>query len=133
MNKVTVGLAAVLLAGCGGSAATTAVESRTIEGVFILHNESVWTGDTCRGDEGYADIQRGLQATLTDEDGTVIGTAAFPVGETVERTQCQFTYEFSDVPEADFYTVAIGRRGELTYSFTEMEAMDWRIASELGR
>lgn len=118
-----------LLAGCGGSATTT----RDIEGVFTLQQEEGWRGsDTCRGGGGYADIERGLQATLTDQDGTVIATTSFPTGQTVDRTHCQFTYEFHDVPDAEFYTVTVGRRGELTYSFAEMESMDWRITSALG-
>ena len=124
-------LVALLLAGCGGSGATPEPE-RSIEGTFTLFDENGWTTDTCRGDGGYVDIVRGLRVTLTDQDGSVIGTASLPSGQTVDRNHCQFSYELADVPDAEFYTVTIGNRGELTYSFAEMEAMDWQVASELG-
>jgi len=125
-----------VLAGCGATAEATP-EPRAISGSFTLHATGAgWSEDAagCRGDGGYSDIRSGMQITLRDETGRVMGTTSFPVGR-VEGAglRCVFEFEFTDAPEAEFYTLDSGRRGELTYSVAELEDRGWHVGIDIGR
>lgn len=44
---------------------------------------------------------------------------------------CTVTFEVQ-VPEADFYAIEVGRRGELSYSRDELAERDWNVSLTLG-
>lgn len=121
-----------MLAGCGGSATTPEPEGQTLSGTVTLHSERRWTGDTCRGGDGYDDIRSGMSVTLRDGEGSVIGTTSLSVGRTEEPRTCIFEFAFTDVPEAEFYAIEAGRRGELTYSAEDLEEQSWTVGLEIG-
>jgi len=50
----------------------------------------------------------------------------------LDISYCQFDFEVPDVPASDFYSVSVGRRGELTYTKAEMDEADWFVAFTLG-
>lgn len=37
-----------------------------------------------------------------------------------------------EVPVEDFYSIEVGRRGDLSYSYEDLEEMDWAVALSLG-
>ena len=124
---------AVLLTGCGGAAASPTPSGHDISGTFALHAQRGNFAPNCAGGGGYDDIRSGMGLTLRDGDGSILGTARLGSGHASEdRKLCLFDFEFSDVPDADFYAVEAGRRGEQAYSFDDMEAADWKLALEIG-
>jgi hypothetical protein len=159
---VIVAVCAVVLLGRGD-------EQLRVRGVFILKDsENVVGGwDRCRGDGGYDDFGPGMNVTIRDGAGRIIGAgnteAMRPLPPDLEAqiddpdttiapeymesedevlmmamlakiydgTQC-FVYFEVDVEEADFYSVEVGSRGDLTYSAEELADRDYWIELSLG-
>jgi hypothetical protein len=88
-------------------------------------------GHRCAGTDGYDDIESGLQVTVTNESGTVIGTGDFGDGNITSGT-CVFQFTIDDVPKAGFYQVEAGRRGTLRYSYADMQSKSWHVDLTLG-
>jgi hypothetical protein len=128
------GLAAC--SGGGGEAVpTTTQERHVITGTFTLQgtegDDFVDIGDSCSGTGGYDDVEPGLQVTVSDQAGTVIGNGALGDGETISEG-CQFRFELNSVPLATFYRVEVGRRGQLSYSLDQMKQASWSVELTLG-
>lgn len=148
---------ALLLAGCGAQESATfgtvgnelatptpsAAESYTIEGVFALvdadgiHIERAGPAaraEWCAGTGGYDDIEPGLQVVVRDGEGSTLGTGRLEYDhEAHEATNdlCPLVFTV-EVPRSDFYSIEVGRRGELVYDFDEMEEMGWEVVASLG-
>jgi hypothetical protein len=116
-------LIAVLMVGC----ATT----HTITGSFELHDSSVITGPDCEGSGGYADIAVGTGVLVKDGDGKTLATSRLDDSASTIFGICRFTFSV-EVPDAPFYAVSVGRRGELTYSRDELAARAWIVGFTLG-
>jgi hypothetical protein len=143
-------LLAGLLTSCssGGDkpAATTTQPTYSITGTFtLLGLEDDQVGDSdvgtgtytvddngdCSGTGGYDDVQEGLQVTVADEAGTVIGTGYLLAGEQTSGG-CMLRFKIDGIRPAKFYKVTVGRRGEISYSHAEMEAQGWFVELTLG-
>lgn len=117
------------LVACSPAAAS----GHDVTGTFdLVADEGAVIGNTCTGEGGYDDIEEGAQIKVTNEDGTLIGTASLGRGSRVEGRRCRFEWTASDLPDAAFYNFELGRRGELTYSKADMEAADWTVGMTLG-
>lgn len=88
-------------------------------------------------DSDYNDIREGRTLPVKDETGTVIGRAVLRQGfasgpptykGSTATNACLFTFLIDEVPIVKFYTVALGRHGELTYSLADLETMRWSLA-----
>jgi len=97
------------------------------------------TGGSCYGKGGYDDIKSGLGVKVTDGDGKMIATGTLTNPVDVQNPDyqilhsCVFTISIPQkVPKTDFYSVEVGRRGQITNSFEEMKADDWTVALTLG-
>ena len=88
-------------------------------------------GGGCQGTSGYDDVEPGLQVTVSDQSGTVIGNGALDTGEAQEGG-CVFRFEVNNIPVASFYKVAVGRRGEISYSLDQMKQASWSVELSLG-
>lgn len=89
----------------------------------------------CVREKGLRDVGDGSQVVLTDQKGTVIGTATVgvhPEGPLTASNDCQYQFLFFDVPDVPFYTFTIGRRGGLTLSLEELEGQNWTVGLSLG-
>jgi hypothetical protein len=129
--------------GLEGGATTTTQATNTITGSFTLLGQEddpfsdvdgVYLADGsggCSGSGGYEDIGPGLQARVSNESGTVIGTGNLGPGEVIEDG-CRFYFSISDVPVAKFYRVEVGGRGEISYSYEQMKAAVWNVSLSLG-
>jgi hypothetical protein len=139
----------LLLAACGTQAtpeptAEPTAESRTIDGTFTLHDDGgilTQTGEggpnvvACAGAGGFDDIRTGLGVVVRNEDGTTIGSGSLTqegIDDAGSEDHCVFAFSV-EVPAAEFYSIEVGNRGELTFSAAEMEEQDWRVSFELGR
>ncbi len=61
----------------------------------------------------------------------MIATGSLGVGSR-KPLSCDFPIVVPNVPKSDFYTIEVGHRGELTYSFAEMVAQNWTVGFTLG-
>lgn len=106
--------------------------THTLTGSFVLLAETSGTDENCYGTGGYSDVQSGVTVTVRDGSGTTLATGRLGPGDRVGRTMCEFPFEVTDIAQADFYAIEVGRRGELTYSHTEMEGVGWDVGFSLG-
>jgi hypothetical protein len=111
--------------------------SPPIEGFFTLNGGSRGVTNLgsgrCEGDGGYSDIHSRTQVVVRDESGTILATTNLGDGELVDSGTCEFEFDLPALPRANFYAFEIARRGELTYSFSEMEDYGWIFGASLGR
>jgi hypothetical protein len=152
----TIALSALLLLpACGGTS------TQTVTGAFTLTSTSLSGGWTsCSGDGGYSDFGRGMNVTIRNGAGEIIGTAttrnltradlgdfdstntddldkystlelSAALAQLREGSRCTVWFE-TEAAKADFYSVAVGRRGELTYSAKELADKDWHVELTLG-
>lgn len=146
----------LVLAGCGGveqattfatvgeELPTATPESYTIEGVFTLRDPGsillfgAGPGarpDSCAGNGGYDDVEPGLQVVVRDGEGSTLGTGRLAYdhdAHEASRDVCPLVFGVPGLPRSDFYAVEVGRRGELVYSFDELEAAGWEVQATLG-
>jgi hypothetical protein len=74
--------------------------------------------DTCRGTNGYDDIQEGAGVVVYNADGKKIGLGRLDAGEpgAYANVQCSFDFTVSDVPESgSIYSVEVASRGEVSF------------------
>lgn len=137
--------------------ATGGEDGQTLTGEFTLTDtDSVsGTAESCRGTGGYSDVGPGMNVTVRNGSGEVIasgntesldaeeyfGTEEEEGGESTspqERAEtmfevlgCTVVFE-TKVPKEDFYVIAVGRRGELSFSRQELEELNWNVSLTLG-
>ena len=126
-------LVAALLTACSPTQSAEP-QGKTLTGTFsVAASEGAGFSGACHGGGGYDDIAGGMGVTLKDGDGTVIGSTQLGTGQaSADRDWCVLPFSFSDVPDADFYVIDMGRRGEQTYSRADLEAQDWTVGLEIG-
>lgn len=142
---IPLGLVVFLALGFGVYAVTNSVgqkatpttmtqEQHVVTGTFLLsgtEGEDFFAdGGGCQGTSGYDDVEPGLQVTISDQSGTVIGNGALDSGE-VQEAGCVFRFQVN-IPVASFYKVAVGRRGEISYSLDQMKQASWSVELSLG-
>lgn len=104
------------------------LETITIEGTFTIEDDSpspylslIQThGSDCAGVGPYSDIQAGTQVFVKNKQGDILTTSELLPG-TGNRYQCTFNFSFEITEGEDHYIVSVGRRGELSYTFTELK------------
>lgn len=95
-------------------------------------------GDECSGLGGYDDMDAGTEVTVKDEDGTLLATGSLQEGKLSDFSEdgafflCKFSFVIEDVPDAKFYSIETGTRGEISFSKEEMEKQDWEVGLSLG-
>jgi hypothetical protein len=142
---------ALLLAACSPPAASepstssavvpSAAAAHTIEGLFTLYQDDPVEKSSggaeryCRGTGGYEDIVSGLEVVVRDQSGDIIAADELryePKG-TQTATRCEFVFTVEDVPDAPFYSVEVGNRGEVTYSRDDLAEADWTVDVQVGQ
>lgn len=110
----------------------------TIYGTFavgdIAGDSVTQDGDFCFTSGGFSDIGSGTDITVLDGSGIVIATSRLerPVTLEGQTWACVFPFIIENVPAVDFYTIEVGRRGDLTYSAAELQAADYHLDLTLG-
>jgi hypothetical protein len=144
-------LALVLVMGCGAvesgqdstsptippttsAPATTVPAVATIDGTFTIMEEVLGeAGDVCTGEGGYSDVSSGTEVVVTDQAGEIVGVGRLREGLIIDVNYgCRFEFTVDVPPGLPFYTVEVGRRGELTYTLAEMEADRWFLDLSVG-
>ena len=141
----------------GGTRHTLTGTVLLIQDTSVLYRR----GDTCQGEGAFSDMRSGTQVLITDNTGALLETGGLTPG-TVKlafhpihrigpsdrlnrgynpeglplvqpgRVHCEFSFEILGIPEADFYSIEVGRRDPLTLSRRELETNAWTLQIELG-
>ncbi len=128
---------AVLAAGCSATAdEAPEPEKQSLSGTFLVpgtpptSSSGAYKGGRCEGVDGYDDFTEGMQISLLDDAGKTLSVATFPMGKfredgskmDIQKAGCIFEFEFDDFTpiESGYYTVDMGRRGEVKYSPDEL-------------
>jgi hypothetical protein len=137
----------LVLGACGGASSeasdATTEPARMLSGTFTLSDSSGIFHPTgakdCVGKGGYDDVEPGMRVLVADGEGRPLatgqlGTGIYKVHPTFPNIgDCVFPIVVpTPLPRVDFYTVSIGRRGESTYSYAELEAEGWELDFTLG-
>lgn len=88
----------------------------------------------CYGVNGYDDIREGLQVVVRDAASVIVGTGALrrQTGADADYSACVLVWSISRVPQSDFYSIEVGRRGEIIYSYAELKRNDFVADATLG-
>ncbi|MCH9737087.1 MAG: DUF732 domain-containing protein [Actinomycetia bacterium] len=105
------------------------LETATIDGTFTLGDDSPnpyfsaieTDGSNCSGVGPYSDIHAGTQVFVKNKQGDVLTTSELLPGKGT-RYRCTFDFSFDVTEGEDHYIVSVGRRGELSYTFTELKS-----------
>ena len=139
MRWLLVGVAAVMLAACGGAPAPTVAETHDIQGSLnflgVINNGAGL--DKCIGSN--TATLAGAEVDLTDGAGVTLGVAHLaeaPDSGTGPDTgnslyTCHDTFTFTAVKKADFYKVSLGGVAGPTYSYDDLAKANWTIALHL--
>lgn len=113
--------------------------SYSIKGNFkLVDSNLIGNADNCGGAGGYSDVNEGMPVTVKDGTGKIIATGNIGSGSKPKdgsmysEVMCNFEITVNNVPKADFYSILVGRRGELNYSFDEMQKRNWTISLSLS-
>jgi hypothetical protein len=113
------------------SAQTIAISGwLSLAGGYDYNGTTGKNSTSCWGVGGYSDIREGLQVVVRDSSSRILATAALAF-DSAEFT-CSLKWQVQNVAKSDFYSIEIGRRGELIYSHAELESSRFRVISTLG-
>jgi hypothetical protein len=103
------------------------LESATVAGNFVLIETSktyissiASDGTNCHGVHGYSDIGKGTQVIVKNGKGEILTTAPLGDGHGTDTT-CAFPFSFPITEGQDRYVLSVGRRGEFSYSFEQLQ------------
>ena len=100
------------------------LETTTISGTFDVVDSDEYAyesdGSYCEGEGGYGDINGSTQVVVTNGDGDSITRTELGAG-TVDGVSCHFEFSFEVTEGEEMYVVAVGDRGESTYTFDELK------------
>lgn len=100
------------------------LETVRVEGSFEINDYSEYwrddDGDPCEGEGGYGDINASTQVIVTNGRGDALTRTSLGQGR-VSDLSCRYEFEFEVTEGEETYVVAVGRRGETSYTFEEIK------------
>jgi len=133
---MALGLAGLAVLGTRSSAGSAVPRARTglrLAGTFTLFSSSQPQAKPCASRPGYSDIAAGAPVVVRDERGVTVATAPLSSGTSEpSRRGCVFRFRIQPLPVAAAYTVSVGRRGGLRYSYADLQNAGWRVTMGLG-
>jgi hypothetical protein len=121
---------------------------------YVTNGTSTFVGtwNDCSGIGGYSDFGSGMDVSIRNGDGKLIGTTSTrnfkaedlsssdkdlkdtaKLAKDSPELSCTVFYGPISVPRSDFYEVEIGSRGTLTYSYEDLKAVNFWTFSTLGQ
>lgn len=101
------------------------LETTTIDGTFaVIDFDEYYSsddGDSCQGEGGYGDINSSTQVVLSNGTGDIITRSNLGPGE-VQDSICTYSFELEVTEGEESYVLAVGDRGETTYSFDDLKS-----------
>jgi len=77
-------------------------------------------GSWCWGNNGYSDIDEGTKVVITNQDGKRLAETALEEGSG-SAYSCEFDFKFKVMEGETEYLVAVGKRGEISYTESELK------------
>ncbi|RZT84913.1 hypothetical protein EV383_1771 [Pseudonocardia sediminis] len=87
--------------------------SMTVNGSTIPQKGPTAVG-VCTTWRGFFDVRAGTAVTVRDSSGAIVAVGQLAPATVGGYGSCTFPFMLEDVPLSDFYTVEVGRRGEVT-------------------
>jgi hypothetical protein len=105
--------------------------------ITLIDSDLGGYSDNCYGTGGYSDISSGMSITVIDDKGTIVatgqtGSGNHPENNSYSSVTCIFKFDVRQIPKRNFYTFDLGRRRKLSYSFAELEEMNWKLSLSLS-
>jgi hypothetical protein len=102
-------------------------ETAAVTGTFVLTGtapdallSSISSdGESCRGVNGYSDINRDTQVVVRNGRGDILVTAALGDGHG-DHQACTFSFHFDITEGQDRYVVSVSHRGDFVYTFDQL-------------
>ncbi len=105
------------------SDAFAVLEVTSVSGSFTLIDADERFSAGCSGDGGYSDLNGSTAVIIRDRDGTELGRTDLGSGRGTIG-ECTFNFIVRDISEGapgDVYVLEVGDRGEISYSFLELQ------------
>jgi hypothetical protein len=106
-----------------------------IEGTFTVFDRDEWGGKgkgrSCAPSGGYGDINSSTQVVVRSSDGTELARTSLGSGAIGSFSGCEFRFDFPLTEGESVYVLAVGKRGEISYSWDEISAKS-AVALSLG-
>jgi len=123
-------LGGLALWGDGGSQGRTGTH---LTGTFTLFTSAQPQAMPCAPQAGYGDIAAGAPVVVRDQGGATVGTGSLSAGSPEpSKRGCAFRFTVQRLPVAASYTVTVGQRGGLPYSYADLKNAGWKVTMGLG-
>ncbi|MGE2722297.1 DUF732 domain-containing protein [Mycolicibacterium celeriflavum] len=110
------------------------LDRTTAAGEFVLMDSAglgliTYDGTTCEGASGYSDISRHTPVTIKNGSNEILATTTLGDGHG-DSVKCTFAFSFPVTEGQDHYVVSVGRRGEFSLTFEQLQAHG--VQAQLG-
>ena len=110
------------------------LETANVSGIFVLSDTKsnayissiASDGKSCNGTGGYSDIGRETPVTVKNGKGEILAATSLGEGRGSDVT-CTFSFSFPVTEGQDRYVVSVGRRGDFSYTFDQLEKQGVKI------
>jgi hypothetical protein len=107
------------------------LQTVTVSGTFVLIDSAgmdaiASDGASCEGADGYSDVGHGTPVTVKNGKGEILATTSLGQGKG-SSANCIFSFSFPVTEGHDRYVVSVGRRGEFSYTFEQLQARGAQI------
>lgn len=116
-------------------ALTWSSPSHTVKGLVVLYDTKyrlLKENVPCEGEDGYDDMTNGGSVTIRSGKGETLGTGDLKGGLVTASHGCGFVFEVPEVPDSDFYRIAVGHRGDIEFSRSDLAEQGWIASLTLG-
>lgn len=108
----------------------------SLKGTITLIDSDIEGVNYCYGTGGYSDIKGGMAVTVMNEKGEILATGSVENGKRppgqFSEVSCVLEFQLEEIPKSNFYSIEIGRRGKLNYSFEEIQKNNWELELSIG-
>ena len=126
-RKVLVLIGLIVLVGAGFAIIQSSKpESKTVTGTYTLYSDNLTS--SCEGSGGYSDIGPSKVLVLTGKDGTEYDRTRLGTGIYLFNS-CKYTFKFKVEKGQDYYIISSENRGELEYSWEELDNISLTLGS----
>jgi hypothetical protein len=114
----------------GGAAAGKLVRSHSLVGTFTLFGPKAQQNPCALR---HPDVAEGVPVLVKGEGGSAMGSASLSSGSAdATRRACIYHFTVRSLPDAQTYTVEVGKLGGLRYSLADLTKTGWNVGLNLG-
>lgn len=103
--------------------------------IFYFNELNPYTGGGCTPEKAgageFADLKFGTAVVVSDELGNRLAEGKLSAGSDMLST-CVFLFSAGPLKEAASYTIQVGERTPVTFTYDEMVVRDWAVAFDYG-